>query len=92
VPFAFRASHQHLGLEGIRLSEVVALAAISQPRFFTRESMTVDVETRGELTRGMTVFDRRGIQQWQTNIDVLVDVDTQGVLDYFADIVRHSVN
>jgi inosine-uridine nucleoside N-ribohydrolase len=91
VPFALRASHQHLGLEGLRLPEVVALAAISQPRFFERDSMAVDVETHGKLTRGMTVFDRRGIQQWQTNIDVLVDVDTQGVLDYFADIVRCSV-
>ena len=48
----------------------------------------VDVETGGELTRGMTVFDRRGIPLWQTNIDVLTAVDAQGVLDYFARILR----
>ena len=87
VPFALRAHHQHLGLEGMRLHEIVAVAALSRPHLFESRGMALDVETRGELTRGMTVFDRRGIQQWQRNIDVLRHVDTQGVLDYFAEVV-----
>ena len=87
LPFAFRAHHQHLGLEGVALNEIVALAAISRPRLFETEAMAVDVETTGELTRGMTVFDRRGIPQWQANIDVLTDFDQQGVLDYFSSIL-----
>ena len=90
LPFAFRAHHEHLGLEGVRLHEIVALCAITQPQLFESRSMVIDVETRGELTRGMTVFDRRGIAQWQTNIDVLCDVDVQGVLDYFTRIVRRG--
>jgi inosine-uridine nucleoside N-ribohydrolase len=88
LPFAFRAHHQYLGLEGVSLRELVALASISQPRLFERQAMAVDVETGGELTRGMTVFDCRGIPLWQTNIDVLTSVDGQGVLDYFARILR----
>lgn len=88
LPFAFRAHHQYLGLEGVSLRELVALASISQPRLFERQPMAVDVETGGQLTRGMTVFDRRGIPLWQTNIDVLTDVDAQGVLDYFARVLR----
>ncbi len=88
LPFAFRAHHQFLGLEGVALNELVALAAISQPRLFEPEAMAVDVETSGELTRGMTVFDRRGIPNWQTNIDVLTEVDAQGILDYFTRILR----
>lgn len=88
LPFSFRAHHQHLGLEGIRLKEVVAVAYLSQPRLFDSEPMAIDVETAGRLTRGMTVFDRRGIQQWQTNIDVLCEVDVQGIIDYFSRIVR----
>ncbi|MFO1095742.1 MAG: nucleoside hydrolase [Planctomycetaceae bacterium] len=91
LPFALRASRQHLGLEGVRLPGVVALSAVSQPQLFQRESMSVDVELHGELTRGMTVFDRRGISKWQTNIDVLTGVDTQGVLDYMARIIRSAV-
>ncbi len=90
LPFAFRAHHQFLGLEGVALNELVALAAISQPRLFESEPMAVDVETSGELTRGMTVFDRRGIPNWQTNIDVLTEVDAQGVLDYFSRILRST--
>ena len=90
LPYAFRAHHQYLGLEGVALNELVALAAISQPRLFETHAMAVDVETSGELTRGMTVFDRRGIPNWQTNIDVLTGVDAQGVLDYFARVLRGS--
>ncbi len=87
LPFALRAHHEHLGKEGISLHEVVALAAIARSNLFESEAMAIDVETRGELTRGMAVFDRRGVQHWQTNIEVLHDLDTQGVLDYFSRIV-----
>lgn len=84
MSFYLRAHHEQLGLEGIPLREVVALATISRPRLFASESMAVDIETRGELTRGMTVFDRRATEQWQTNIDVVREIDARGVLDYFA--------
>lgn len=90
LPFAFRAHHQFLGTEGVALNELVALAAISHPRLFEAEPMAVDVETAGELTTGMTVADRRGIPNWQTNIDVMTDVDAQGVLDYFARVLRSA--
>lgn len=81
LPFGLRENRQLLGLEGVQLPDVVALAAVSLPRLFERESLPVDVELSGELTRGMTVFDRRGNQRYRANIDVLTDVDVQGVLD-----------
>jgi inosine-uridine nucleoside N-ribohydrolase len=87
LPFAFRAYHEHLGLEGLRLHEVTALAAIARPELVRSEAMSLDIETRGELTRGMTVFDRRGIDQWQANIDVVRHVDSKGVVDYFSQIL-----
>jgi inosine-uridine nucleoside N-ribohydrolase len=87
LPFAVRAHHQHLGVEGVMLNALVALATIARPRLFELETMAVDVETSGELTRGMTVFDRRGIPHWQKNIDVAVSVDTQGVADYLGDVL-----
>lgn len=88
LPFALRESRTAQGRESLGLSELVALAAVSQPRLFTQEPMSVDVEVNGQLTRGMTVFDRRAMHQWQANIDVLTDVDAQGVLDYFSRLVR----
>ncbi len=90
IPFALRAHHEHLGQEGMRLQEIVALAAITRPQLFSGLTMAIDVETHGELTRGMTVFDRRGVQHWQRNIDVLREVDAQGVLDYFEQTLRRA--
>jgi inosine-uridine nucleoside N-ribohydrolase len=90
MPFALRAHHQHLGVEGMRLAEVTALAAIARPQQFQRATMALDVEVDGELTRGMTVFDRRLNPAWRNNIDVLSDVDPQGVLDYFTSMLASA--
>lgn len=84
MPFALRAHHQHLGVEGMRLAEVTALASISRPDQFQRTTMSLDVEVDGELTRGTTVFDRRSNPTWRKNIDVLNEVEPQGVLDYLT--------
>lgn len=84
LPFAFRAYHQFFGLEGVPLREVTALAAISQPHLFRVQRMSVDIETRGELTRGMTVFDRRHSPQPKGNVNVAIEVESQGVLDYLT--------
>jgi inosine-uridine nucleoside N-ribohydrolase len=88
VPFALRASRQHLGIEGFDLPEIVALACVTQPQLFERQLMSVDVELGGDLTRGTTVFDRRGVRRWQTNIDVVTHVDVQGIIDYVTRLLR----
>jgi inosine-uridine nucleoside N-ribohydrolase len=90
LPFSLRAHRQHLGVEGIWLPEVTALAAISQPRLFKRLTFAMDVETEGRLTRGMTVFDRRQRPAWHKNVEALLDVDTQGVLDYFTQMLKRA--
>lgn len=82
LPYSFRAHHQFFGVEGILLREVAALAAIAQPQLFRTQRMAVDVETRGELTRGMTVFDRRQFLVRDATVNVATEVETQGVLDY----------
>ncbi|QDT36817.1 nucleoside hydrolase [Stratiformator vulcanicus] len=88
--YAFRASHQFRGKESVPLPEIVALAAVARPELFESESMSVDVETSGELTRGTTVFDRRGIPHWKTNVEVARKVDIQGILDFFAQSLTGS--
>lgn len=90
LPFALRAHHQHLGLEGMRLNEVAAVAAIARPEMFQAAPMAVDVETKGELTRGMTVFDRRGQQHWKSNIDVLREVESQAIIDYLTATLKRG--
>jgi len=88
LAFYFRAHHQVLGVEGIWLREVVALAAVVRPDLFRLQPLRVDVEVRGELTRGMTVFDRRLPASGSANAAVALDVDSQAVVDYMTPLLR----
>ena len=90
IPFALRIHHEDLGLEGLPLREVTALASIAEPRHFTSQTMSLTIELQGALTRGATIFDQRGIERWQNNIDVIDSVDTHGVLDYLGQIVKNA--
>lgn len=87
IPFALRAARNQLGKEGILLAEVVAIAAISHPELFEHSAMTVDVELTGDLTRGMTVFDRRGLPHWKQNIEVITNFEPLGVKDYMLRLI-----
>ena len=75
VPFAFRAYHQTLGQESIHLHDCVALIAALQPELFETQDMVGDVETRGELTTGATIFDRRPNAPGRANMEVATKVD-----------------
>lgn len=90
LPFALRTHHEELGLEGLPLREVTALAAVAEPRFFDSSPMNLAIESAGHLTRGATVFDQRRIPRWQTNVDVVDEIDVQGVLDYVARVLQAS--
>lgn len=90
MPFALRAHHQYLGVEGMWVAEVTALAAVSRPGLFQRSTMALDIEVEGELTRGTTVFDRRTNPEWRKNIDVMTEVDSQGVLDYLTSMLGRT--
>ncbi len=81
VPYAFRAYRQELGLEVIHLHDAVALIAAIHPELFETQEMAGDVETRGELTTGATVFDRRPTVRWRTTLEVATDVDAVAVHD-----------
>ncbi len=84
IPFALRSHRQYLGHEGITLDDVVALAAIRESRWFSHETYSMDIELQGHITRGATIFDRRYEARWRANMDVVTDVDSQGVLDFVA--------
>jgi len=79
LPHFFRSYHQQLGQERIHLHDAVALLAVTDPEIFEREAMAGDVEVKGELSAGATVFDRRPNRAWQENMDVVCTVDATGV-------------
>jgi inosine-uridine nucleoside N-ribohydrolase len=59
VPFGIRASSHLYGIEGMHLKDVLGVAAVALPGCVTTEERAADIETRGELTRGMLVVDAR---------------------------------
>ena len=81
LPHYFRAYRQYLGLESIHLHEVVALMFMLHPELFQTRDMYGDVETKGEITVGATVFDRRKESRKQPNMEVAISVDTLALQD-----------
>ncbi len=81
LPHYFRAYRQYLGLESIHLHEVVALMFAVHPELFQTRDMYGDVETKGDITVGVTVFDRRKESRRQPNMEVAISVDTVAMND-----------
>jgi purine nucleosidase len=80
LPFFYRAYHQRLGQESILLHDAVTLTCVLEPTLFECAEMSGDVETRGELTLGTPVFDRRHSPQWRPNMDVARRTDPEKVI------------
>ncbi|HTQ38935.1 MAG TPA: nucleoside hydrolase [Pirellulales bacterium] len=83
LPFAYRAQRQVLGQEHVNLHDVAAIVAVTNPELFETEALAGDVETEGELTGGMVVFDRRraSIREWRQNMDVAIKADVAAMRD-----------
>ena len=52
--------------------------------------MAVDVEVRGELTRGMSVVDARIQPPESPNVELAVGVDVQAVRDYMNRVLERA--
>lgn len=69
--------YRSIGMPGPALHDPCSVAYLIRPEIFRYHDYYVDVETRGELTRGMTVADRREQSDRTPNVRVLVDVDRE---------------
>ncbi len=74
LQFAFRMAHNRLGREMIPLYDPTTFLAVMEPELFTWEPMAGNVETKGELTTGMTVFDMRMRPEWTSNLEVATNI------------------
>jgi purine nucleosidase len=81
LPPAFRGYRQQFGLEGIHVHDTVTLMAVAYPELFTCQGMAGAVETMGELTTGMTVFDRRRLPAWHHNMEVAIELQHDQVIE-----------
>jgi inosine-uridine nucleoside N-ribohydrolase len=90
VPYGIRASSSLYGIEGFYLKDVMGVAALALPGAVQTERHYVDVEVRGELTRGMSVVDSRPSPASPRNVDLAVGVDSVGVRDYIHRILANT--
>ena len=88
MQFSARATRQHMPREGVALSAVAALTVACRMERFSFITASVDVETAGDLTTGMTVMDQRPVRLSQNNIDIVTQVDDSSIVDYFCRSVR----
>lgn len=88
VPFGVHATAKTCGIEGYYLKDVMGVVAAAMPQWFHAKPMTVDVETHGEVTRGMTVFDLRSNRD-APNVDVVLEVDMPNVRKYVRQVFHH---
>jgi inosine-uridine nucleoside N-ribohydrolase len=88
VPFGIRATSNLYGIEGFHLKDVLGVAAVALRGAISTKPMHVDVETRGELTRGMSVVDVRPQVRLQSNVELAVGVDVAAVRNYIGRTLR----
>ncbi len=75
------------GFYGAFIHDPLAVAAALDRSLVTTTPQYVDVETRGEITTGMTVADRRGHTGLQPNLDVALRADVPAFLDRLVERV-----
>ena len=79
--FYFEFHQQYDGFYGAFIHDPLAVAATLDRTLVQTEATFVDVETRGELTTGMTVADLRHLTGRPPNLDVATSADVPAFLD-----------
>lgn len=90
VAQGIRSTANSFGIEGFHLKDVLGVAALARPQAFSTRSVSADIETQGELTKGMLVVDTRPNADARANVDLAIDVDITIVREYFAETLGWS--
>jgi inosine-uridine nucleoside N-ribohydrolase len=90
VPYGIGATSNLYGIEGFYPMDVLGLVPLALPGAISTRPMVVDVETRGELTRGMSVVDTRLNRTASPNVELAVGVDVDAVRGYMNRILSQA--
>lgn len=86
----FSLGEKQSGEASFSLHDPLAVGVVIDPSFVCSETMAVAIETKGELTEGMTVADRRPLgHDWKKspNAEVCLRIDAPRFLRFFCDRV-----
>jgi inosine-uridine nucleoside N-ribohydrolase len=90
VPYGIRASSNLYGIEGFHLKDVLGTVAVAVAGCVSSEPFPVDVETRGDLTRGMTVIDSRTGTTAAPNARVATGISVSEARAYIERILKNA--
>lgn len=82
VPHGIGATASIYGVEGFHLKDVLGLVPLVLPGKIKTKTVSVDVETHGSLTRGMSVVDHRWGVKSTGSIEMAVDFEEMDVRAY----------
>lgn len=85
--FYLAGYRERAGLEAAPMHDPCAVLAVTHPELFSFRARHVDVETNGELTRGMTVADERPGADATPNCEVAYSIDAAAALELIVDAV-----
>ena len=85
--FYARFHRERYGWNGSPIHDAVAVAHVALPGLVTTQPYRVDVETTGEITRGRTVVDSRGVAGPDPNVDVALTIDRERFADVLVDAI-----
>ena len=89
--FAGTYTRRHDHMVGAALHDPLAVLALTHRELFTSSERHVAVETHGELTRGMTVIDRRDLKERPApNCTVLESVDSDAAWRLIVDAITRA--
>jgi pyrimidine-specific ribonucleoside hydrolase len=87
--FFARFHAERYGWDGSPIHDAVAVAHVAVPGLVRSKRYHVDVETTGELTRGRTVVDHRGVPGPAKNVEVALEIDRAWFVDLLVEAVAH---
>jgi inosine-uridine nucleoside N-ribohydrolase len=90
VPYGIGATSNLYGIEGFHLKDVLGIVTASQPGIVNTRPMLVDIETRGDLTRGMSVVDARPGRREPPNVDLAIGVDVDAARHYIENVLEQT--
>lgn len=85
LDFFDRYDIEKYGTEGGPLHDPCVIAYLLDPGLFAGRRVNVQIETRSELTMGMTVIDWWGVTGLEPNATVMRDVDAEGFFDLLVE-------
>jgi purine nucleosidase len=86
--YYFELMEKWHGSRHLTMHDPLAIGAAIDPTLITTKPAAVDVEISGELTRGMTVADWRGLWKRGANANVALEVDAPRFLASFFDAME----